>query len=440
MQENAPRRRSIGLRLTLVIFLTFILLLPTFLIMAVIDDRQSTRDEAIGEVSDKWGGEQTITGPVLTVPYRSAARDKNGDVVTETRYAHFLPEDLNIEGTISPELRRRGIYEIVVYGSYLKLSGKFLSPDFTNLSVPAGNILWNDAFISLGIPDMQGIQQAVMLTWDNAEYELKPGVASKDIVDSGISVTIPMRTSAQYQFGLELKLNGSRELLFIPVGKQTRVKISSNWPSPSFIGSFLPRQREVKEDGFFAEWQVLNLNRNYPQNWLGSANKVKDSAFGVNLLIAVDQYQRSMRTVKYAILLIGLTFLTFFFVEMFNKTRIHPVQYLLVGFSLCVFYLLLLSISERINFNGAYIISAFVTIAMITVYSRHILKTNLLTILQGLILVLLYGFIYVIMQLEDYALLMGSIGIFIILGIVMYLSKKIDWYGELKNSVKNENK
>lgn len=424
-QENSSNR--ISFKLVVVIILTFILLLPTFFIMALINDRQQTRDRAINEVSSKWGNEQIVTGPLLTVPYKV----KNS-LTNEIAYAYFLPETLAVTGQIKPEIRHRGVYDVVLYGSDLKISGSFSSININELGLSNDQMLWPDAFVSLGVSDMRGIQKPIDFKWANGNYYFNPGLENRAVISSGLSVRVPLDNKNKYDFSLTLNLNGSKKLSFVPVGKETKVHLSSTWNQPSFIGSFLPAKYELADSGFQADWQVLNLNRNFPQSWLGAIEKIEASAFGVDLMIPVDQYQKSMRSVKYAILLIGLTFVVFFFVEMFNKRKIHPIQYMLVGAALSLFYLLLLSISEYLNFNWAYLISAIATIAMITFYSRHIFKNGKISVLQSLILAVLYGFVYIIIQLEDYALLVGSLGLFMVLAIVMYLAKKIDWYNENK--------
>jgi inner membrane protein len=256
-------------------------------------------------------------------------------------------------------------------------------------------------------------------------------MSATKISDSGVSVMAPLdlKSAKTYKFSFDLNLNGSQSLNFIPLGKETNINLASKWANPSFDGAFLPDQRQVSKDGFTAQWKILSLNRNYPQSFSESDSySIKDSAFGVKFLVPIDQYQKITRSVKYAIMFIALTFLTFFFVEIFNKKRIHPIQYLLVGFALLVFYTLLLSISEHTNFNFAYILSSIATIILITLYSKAIFKNNFLSLLLGCILIILYGFMYVVLQLQDYALLMGSIGLFIVLAAVMYASRKIDWY------------
>jgi len=237
------------------------------------------------------------------------------------------------------------------------------------------------------------------------------------------------QAQSQYNFRIRLDLNGSAGLLFSPVGKETIAELKSDWTNPSFMGDFLPEERSVDGAGFSAKWKVLHLNRNFPQAWTGSQNLVGQTLFGVNLLLAVDEYQKTMRTAKYAIMFIALTFLTFFMIELLSRHTIHPIQYLLIGFALLVFYTLLLSISEYLIFAQAYWIASIAIIAMITLYARSVLANNLQTLVISGVLMLLYGYLFIILQLQDYALLMGSIGLFAVLAIVMYLTRKIDWFG-----------
>jgi inner membrane protein len=233
-----------------------------------------------------------------------------------------------------------------------------------------------------------------------------------------------------------LNINGSESINFIPVGKQTNVDLDSDWANPSFEGSFLPNTRDINETGFNASWKVLHLNRSYPQQWIGTKYNIDESSFGVKLLLPVDHYQKSLRSVKYAIMFISLTFLIFFFTEILNKKRIHPIQYLLVGLGLSVFYTLLVSLSEQINFNLAYLLASLSIITLITAYSYSMLKNIKLTVIVAFVLSVLYTFLFTVIQLQDYSLLLGSIGLFLALAIVMYLSRKVDWYSNLPN---NEN-
>lgn len=405
------------------------------MITSLIFERENTQKEAINEVSSKWGQEQTISGPFISIPYfkyikETSKKDSLEKVVQIKEYIHILPNELKINGEINPELRNRAIYEIVVYNSKLKVSGQFNSINFADLDIPLKDIQFEKAFLTVGINDLRGIEKQINLKWNAQDFSFNPGVVSKDVVESGINshIILNPNDSLPHQFSFELDLKGSQLLYFTPVGKVTDVSMKSTWKNPSFNGAFLPDSRTVNESGFTANWNVLHLNRNYPQMWVGDAHSIKESSFGIDLLLPVDNYQKSYRSIRYAILFIGFTFLVFFFIEVLKKLFIHPIQYILVGIALVVFYTLLLSISEHLNYNGAFLISALATLLLIAGYVKSILKSNQLTFLVSGILVILYAFIFVVIQLQDLALLIGSIGIFIILGLVMYFSRKIDWY------------
>ena len=421
---------SIGIRLAIIAFLTLILLIPALMIQSLITERKERRDSAASEISDKWGNSQTLAGPVLSIPYYSYLKDDNNNLIRNINYAHFLPEDLRIEGNIKPEIRYRGLYEVVVYNGRLNLSGVFNPPDLNGLNVPVQDIIWKDAILSVGITDMKGIQDFIEIVWNEKKYSANPGIESKDVLFSGISIN-PLSNEEQvkkYEFNIQINLNGSYGLFFVPVGKETRVELTSDWNNPSFTGTYLPENREITKDGFRASWKILHLNRNFPQSWLGPQYKVSDSAFGVDLLLAIDEYQKTMRTTKYAILFLSLTFLTFFMIELLSKKVIHPIQYMLIGFALLIFYTLLLSLSEYLLFKYAYLIASAAIIILISLYSISVLQNLRQTGIITGILVLLYGYLYTILQLQDYALLMGSIGLFIVLAVVMYLTRRIDWF------------
>ncbi len=428
-------KNNIYFKIGTIVIITLLLLIPASMIRLLIIERESTQNEAIREVSSKWGEEQTISGPLISIPYyryikEFSRKDSTEKIVQIKEFIHILPTELNISGNINPEKRYRGIYEIVVYNSKLSISGAFNNIDLASLDIQPRNILFDKAEFVIGINDLRGIEEQVILNWNDQNIAFNPGVSSNDVVMSGINalLNLDLKDSSAYNFSLELDLKGSQLLYFTPVGRVTNINLRSEWPNPSFKGAFLPDSREVSEKGFMANWNVLHLNRNFPQIWLGNRHSISDSSFGIDLLLPVDNYQKSYRSIRYAILFIGFTFLTFFFIEVLNKVFIHPIQYILVGIALIVFYSLLLSISEYLKYNLAFIVSAISTLALIAGYVQAILKSGKLTLLISGILTVLYSFIFTIIQLQDYALLIGSIGIFIILGLVMYFSRKIDWY------------
>tara|TARA_B110000503_G_C7155819_1_gene417265 strand:+ start:1394 stop:2800 length:1407 start_codon:yes stop_codon:yes gene_type:complete len=428
-------KNNIYFKIGTIVIITLLLLFPTSMIKSLITEREATQNDAIREVSSKWAEEQTISGPFISIPYyryvkEFSKKDSIEKIVQLKEYLHVLPTQLNILGNINPEKRYRGIYEIVVYNSKLDISGTFNKLDLASVDIQTKNILFDKAEFIIGINDLRGIEEEVNLSWNNEKISFNPGVTSNDVVNSGINaiININPNDSSTYSFKFSLDLKGSQLLYFTPVGKVTDINLSSDWPNPSFNGAFLPDNREVTEKGFKANWNVLHLNRNFPQIWTGTRHSISNSSFGIDLILPVDNYQKSYRSIRYAILFIGFTFLVFFFIEVLNKVFIHPIQYILVGVALIVFYTLLLSISEHIKYNLAFIISALSTLILIAGYVGAILKSSKLTMLISGILTVLYTFIFVIIQLQDYALLIGSIGIFIILGLVMYFSRKIDWY------------
>lgn len=428
-------KRNLLFKTSVIIVIALLLLIPTSMIEGLIYERENTQKLAVQEVSSKWGEEQTITGPILSIPYykyikQYSKKDSLDKIIQIKEYIHFLPDELKVNSYLKPEKRYRGIYEIVVYNSNIEFSGKFNSIELNNVDIPFKDIMFDKAFVTIGINDLRGIEKQIELNWNQENISFNPGTVTTDVIDSGINAEVKIENNdkTSYEFNFKLDLKGSQLLHFIPVGKTSDFKMESIWNNPSFNGAFLPDSRKVSALGFNAHWNIIHLNRNYPQVWIGSKHSVIDSAFGVDLLLPIDNYQKSTRTIKYAILFIALTFMVFFFVEILNKKFIHPIQYILVGFALIIFFSLLLALSEHIKFNSAFIISAISTLILITGYVKAILKSNNLTFLISGILAILYTFIFVIIQLQDYALLIGSIGLFIILGIVMYFSRKIDWY------------
>lgn len=424
---------SIYFKLFAIGILALLLLIPTAMIENLVRDRENTRFDAVNEVSSKWGYAQTLTGPFLSIPYTryTVSETTSGSkIVTENRERlHILPEKLAITGTLNPQTRKRGIYEIPVYTTDVRFNGEFVLPDLSTLDVPVSDLEFDKAELVLGVTDLRGIQSQIEVEWDATSTLFAPGTPSNDVVDSGLHTTVDMTNDSArtYPFGLSLSLRGSSHLYVVPMGKVTTVNLASSWPDPKFNGAFLPNDPTPSPDGFAAEWTVLDLNRNFPQWWTNSKHSVYDAAFGVDLLVPVDDYQKTYRSIHYAILFIGLTFMVFFFIEVSKKVHIHSIQYLLVGMALVVFYTLLLSTSEHIDYNLAFGLSAGATIALITGYVKAVLKSGALTVLIAGILSVLYGFIFVVIQLQDFALLIGSIGIFLILALTMYFSRKIDW-------------
>ena len=424
-------KTSVSLKLFIIGMLSVLLLIPAAMITSIIEEREQLNLNAKSDVSSKWAKQQTLKGPIVTIPFvYESVQDGKTQVVRD--YWHILPEQLDVNGQVMPKTLKRGIYEVVVYTSSLKLNGNFLFEEA--IEYPGlREILWNEAFLTIGITDLRGISEEVTFNFGGQKLEVQPGSKINEIIYSGITIALPDFSEMRGQeipFKMDLKLQGSENLSFIPVGKNTQVALQSDWTAPSFMGNFLPKSRKVEEEGFQAAWQVLQLNRNFPQQWVGNNYQMamEQSSFGLDLMIPLDDYQKSMRSAKYAIMTIGLTFMVFFLTETFQRRKIHPIQYTIVGLALCLFYILLVSLSEHINFNEAYFISAISVILMISLYSLSVFKIKKYSYILVSVLTGIYSFLFVILQMSDYALLMGSIGLSIILGGTMYFTRNIDWY------------
>lgn len=422
--------QSITFKALVIGFLTIILLIPGIMIQDLIRERQDRSVETIEKINAKWSNAQTICGPVLTIPYTTTHVDVNNKTVFQQHTISITPENLNIDTQLFPEERYYGIYKTILYKSEIDLSGNFDKINYQKTD--NSTIHWDQAYLTIGVSDLRGITENISFTLDNKQYPVKAAGNYDRLMGKILVVSLnnadTLLTGQPLNFNCKIKLNGSSNINFIPIGKTSKVHVAGTWKSPGFIGNFSP-EHTITENGFDANWSVLRFNRSIPETWIDNqVETFEDASFGVNLIDPVNHYQQNMRSAKYAFMFIALTFVVFFFVEILTKKRIHPIQYLLVGIALILFYSLLLSISEQINFGIAYLIASIATIGLITVYTHSIFKNKVQTGGLAAMLCMLYIFLYVVLQLEDIALLIGSIGLFIILGIIMFFSRKINWY------------
>ena len=447
-------QESIMIKLISIGFLIIILLIPSEWIQDMIVERQQRAGQVIQEVADKWSGSQTISGPIMVIPYRKQEiidHGKDGKEIKEhVEKAFFLPEQLDVTGNVKPEILHRGIFDAVVYESGLQIKSSFNKPDFKNLSIPEEMVLWNGAYMIFGITDLRGISDNPAFLVSEKTFTPEPsnnigvsirssrsenpGYLSEEkrsvVSSSGIITKLNWMDADSFNgnVNIKLKLKGSHRLDFVPVGKTTTVKLEGLWADPSFDGEFLPTEREISEEGFTAAWKVLHFNRPFSQQWTESNQELNGADFGVKLLIPVDQYQKSIRTSKYGVLVILLTFIALFLVEITQKVRIHPFQYILIGAALIIYYTLLLSFSEHIGYNFAYVVSSIATVMLISIYATTFLPSKGLVFLFSLLLIIFYLFIFIIILQQDFSLLLGSIGSFVIVSLLMYFSRKISWY------------
>lgn len=445
MEINSQRvekiTQSATLKALIIGFLTILMLIPGSMIQNLIHERQMRSQETIDKINEKWSNNQTLNGPVLVIPYQTKTTDDKKNVVIENHTFSITPENLNVQAKLIPEERHYGIYKSILYKSNLNISGNFQPIEALEGNE---NVQWNDAYVQIGISDLRGISNNVDFMINGEKFSAETGGAD-DFIGQGLVIGLKnfaevLKSKKTMKFSCSMDLKGSSDINFIPIGRTTNVQINGNWPSPGFIGNFTP-EYTLSEKGFVANWKVLHFNRNIPDSWHDNKYEKKDNlSFGVNLVSTVDHYQLNMRSAKYALMFIALTFVAFYFVELLTKKRIHPIQYLLVGIALILFYSLLLSISEQLNFGIAYLIAAIATIGMIVIYTSFIFKNKTQSFILALILVILYTYLYVILQLEDVALLIGSIGLFFILGIIMFLTNRIKWYKETPDLIEENEK
>jgi inner membrane protein len=418
--------------------LTIVLLIPITWVYSTVSERASRRNEAVNDVSATWGAMQIVGGPVLTVPYYYTVTDAQGRKQETLAYAHLLPRDLTVEARLAPEQRRRGIFDVVVYRGDFTISGRFVYDSFDWVRPVAERIDWSSAVLSVGISDPRGLSRRATVTWNGREEPFVAGVAPAGLFRTGIQARVPFpagpSAGSDTAFSFNIAANGTRGVRMLPAAADTTVRVSSTWPHPSFLGGPLPDQRQGSDSGFTATWRVPDLGRGYPSRWSSLvfneelATRATSSAFGVDLIQPVDIYLQTERAVKYAVLFLILTFMVFFLWEVSGTALLHPVQYAFVGFALCVFYLLLLSISEHAGFDVAYATASLGTTLLIGGYARAVLgglrqAGSVVGSLAGL-----YGFLYLLLRLEDYALIAGSIGLFIVLACLMFITRRMNWY------------
>jgi len=438
--------RSLTVKLGAIALLILLLLIPLLMINGLIDDRQQLRDGVLDEIARSSSGSQRLTGPVMVVDYRKKVRTWRVDEKTKKRSEYiaekqgrlfFLPEHFELNGQAQTELRARGIYEARLFHVNTHLSGQFAIPAQYGITEDFADYQFDPAFLAVGISDIRGIENALKLELNGQTLDFAPGTYVSWL-DEGVHVMLPpldVKKPTQLDFGFELRLQGTGQLSVVPVGKASKVQLMANWPHPSFIGNYLPAQREITEQGFSATWQTSFFSTNLQQAMdrcvamSDECNDFNSRYFGVSFIDPVDQYLKSDRAIKYALLFIGLTFAGFFLFEVLKSLAVHPIQYALVGVALAFFYLLLLSLSEHLGFTLAYLLSGGACVLLIGFYVSHVLHSWRHGSAFAVGLAALYGLLYGLLSAEDYALLMGSLLLFGLLGVFMVLTRKLDWYG-----------
>ncbi len=431
---------SLVFRFGFIAVLVGIMTIPLGMVSDVVRERSNSYHQVLNDIAGTWGHKQKLQGPALLIPYTEkynsvkVLTDKDGNerkvnnTIVKQLTAIVLPESLEIDATLLGQTRKRSLYESLVYTADLKLAGSFKRPDLSTLSNNIDKIHWDRAWFSLGISDTQAINKVSQLSWKDQQVDFEPGTRITKTFANGFHAPLNLvENGSNYKFSLDINVNGSQGFYFSPFGKTTDVKISSDWPHPSFQGNVLPDSHTVSDEGFKAEWSVPHLARNFPQLWTIETQKfnVNEFSAGVNLFESVSLYSQITRAIKYGVLFFILTYITFLLFELGIGRRLHIVQYGMIGLALSMFYLTLLSMAEHAGFFNAYISAAAIIILMISLYAFAAIRSLGRTLIISILLIGLYSLLYSMLNLEDYALLAGTIMLLAVLGVMMYLTRNI---------------
>ncbi|MDR1460420.1 MAG: cell envelope integrity protein CreD [Campylobacteraceae bacterium] len=438
--------KSIIYKAVAIAVMIFLMLIPLMFVQNMIEDRDKYRQEAISKIINSWGPNAAIAAPILNIPYLYEEQTLMNDGVVKsilkTGYAKYAPDNLNAEVKTTSQIRYIGIFKVPVFTAEVTIKGDF--GDITDME-PRSRL--QDAFVSFEINSLKGISVPNFI-WNEEIKTFEPNKYGNTLkyqniddysyygnyyrtVLSALSSKVELKDNNTFE--LKFTVKGSGNIGFYPIAKNNKISISSDWQNPNFSGAFLPETKEINENGFSAFWDINYLASNVASR-LDKVTNIYESIFTASFIIPVDNYKNATRAVKYGILFIVLTFVFCFAFEVANKKPIHPIQYLLVGFAMVIFYTLLVSISEFIDFSFAYLIAAAATILLISVYTKigivkDISKKQIAVVVLSF--TFLYGFLYILLQLQDMALLYGSIGLFAALAVIMYMTKNITWYEEI---------
>jgi inner membrane protein len=429
--------------------LALLMLPPLWKVQSLVDERQGMRQAAVDQIAQGWGGEQVLGGLVLAVPTRETFTDGRTNAQGELLHASsertdtalILPDAASMDIAMSVDKRRYGLYEAPVFASTVQLHGRFPATELAQLrQLDTASWQGDKAELRLAVSDLRGLQEVTELQINGKPQQFTSSAAT--FGGNWSTVIVPIDLDAlngqPIEFVINLRLAGTQSLQLLPLARTMDVKMHAPWPDPSFMGAALPVERTVTAQGFSARWHMLDLNRRYGQFWHASDGRIdaaiRDSAFGVALFQPVDVYQRNVRAGKYGLLFVTMTFVAFFLFEVLKRLRVHPVQYLLIGAALTSFYVLLLALSEQIGFGFAYAIAAASVVLIMGGYASAVLGARRAGLLLGGALGLVYAMLYVVLAAEQYALLIGAVVLVITVGVLMYLTRRIDWYASMPSA------
>jgi len=439
-------QKALVLKIGTIIGIVVLLIVALSMIRGVIIERQNWRAIAYSDIAKSLAGNQKIVGPVLIIPYNETTKLISQNAVTnnveettvkERKLLFVMPETLNVDGKVKTEERKRGIYSVPTYSADMNVKGDFNIPKTFPLANDKTEILWKETFVWISVSDNRGISSRPVLNWEGSQVDFTPGsndnfqlkVSSK----GGVSANVDNLTAGGiYNFAFDITVSGTERLDWVPSAKDMTVNLVANWPHPSFSGQFLPAERNITDKGFTSRWKVSHFASNAEDLMntcaAGACDGMVNNTFGVEFMTPVDTYKQTERAVKYGLLFISLTFISFFLFETLKRLPIHPIQYGLVGVALALFFQLLISLSEHMAFALAYSIAASACVVLLGIYVSAVLKSMRRGIGFGGGLAALYATLYGLLQSEDNSLLLGSILIFSILASIMILTRKVDWY------------
>jgi inner membrane protein len=441
-------------KVILLVALVLLLMIPLSMLRTLVNERGKTARNAESDIMEAWGKELLEAGPVIAIPGIETQEirtqtEKEGEKIQILQQPFTLiiaPKQLAIDARFSTEIRRRGIFSVPLFSGELLLSGSFDPAVAMSELKPNQSLALGEAEIIISLSSQKGIRKINTARWDGEDLFFRPGTRSHSLIAytangdrsatpnsgaSGIYALLPLLEDRESSFIINFTIQGGQMVQFLPIGQDTKVTIETDWTSPSFQGAFLPGTSTVTDRGFSAEWEISYLSRDIPLFWIdrGDTPPFSASLFGVSFFRTINTYSLNTRAVKYAILFLIVPFLTIFLLEILTKQRVHPAQYLLSAIGNSIFYLLLLSLSEQIPFYAAYLISALAVTAMMTLYSRSFLPSWGKSASVALVMALSYILLYAVLNAESYALLIGSIGTFAVTALIMFVTRKLNWYG-----------
>ncbi|MCL1814231.1 MAG: cell envelope integrity protein CreD [Treponema sp.] len=443
-----------GFKIAMLVLLIFVFLIPISMIRSLVFERSHRAVEAEESIMEAWGDQFVLYGPIIRIPIVELEElrtktEKEGEkieIVQHEKALWITPKDVDIQADFSVQKKTRGIFSVALFSGDVLLTGSFSFERVRGELKPNQELFPQQAEIIIGLTSQKGIRRIIKADWNGGELFFKPGNRNFSIGymgSGGINASSPFDTAGPNTFDIQISVQSGKSIRALPIGEITQTHVRSNWPSPSYQGGFLPAEHTFSESGFDAEWEISYLSRSIPLFWITGEKGENDGninfrreLFGVDFFKPLDHYALNERAVKYAVLFLVIPFLTLFFLEIFSQKSFHPAQYMLSGLANVIFYLLLLSISEHLSFSIAYLIAASALTLMMTLYARSLLENWTRSAYMGLVMALLYLVLYLTLNAEDWALLIGSIAAFVICGIVMFLTRKLDWKSmHIKNDI-----